>query len=166
MTFLKTILATAAIAGFATTAAAQDTGAYVNVGVDAVEFDAYTLSGKLGYNFTENFAVEGQAAFGISDDEDDDGDTAGVDNSFGAFVKAGLPLDGGAEIFVRGGYHFTKLGGEIDGDDVSANTDGVALGVGGQYMFGGLNGVRLEYTYFDVESVGGDIFSLSYVRKF
>ena len=169
MTFLKTILATAAIAGFASTAAAQGTGAYVNLGVDAVEFDFYNLGGKLGYNFTENFAVEGQASFGISGEE-----TLGVDvdinNSFGGFIKAGLPLDGGHELFVRGGYHFTQFGLSAGNASDSLNSDGVALGAGGQYMFDGANGVRLEYTYFDVNadgtSAGGDVFSLSYVRKF
>jgi len=37
MKFLKLALATAAIAGFASTASAQDSGVYTNIGVDAYE---------------------------------------------------------------------------------------------------------------------------------
>jgi len=167
MKFLKTALAMAAMTGFVSTAAAQDTGAYINLGVDAVEFDAYTISGKLGYKFTENFGIEGQAGFGIIDD-DTLGVDVGVDSTFGGFLIASFPASENFDLFVRGGYHFTQIGA----GNFSVDTDGFAVGGGGQYFFTENDGVRLEYTYFDVDtntnagSFGGDIFSLSYVRNF
>lgn len=170
MKFLKIALATTALVGFASTASAQDTGAYVNLGVDAIEFDAYTASVKLGYNFTEYFGVEGQAGFGIIDEEVGNLDI-GVDNTFAGFGVVRFPAGNNFEIFGRLGYHATKFGvdGAVNGD---LDTDGFAAGVGGQYFFnGGQNGLRVEYTYLDIGSNqgnlgGGDVFSASYVRKF
>lgn len=160
-----------AIGGLASTAQAQDSGVYVNVGVDTVEFEAYTLSGKVGYNFNEYIALEGQASFGVDGFGDEAvGVDIGIDNSFAGFLKLGTEILPGLEVFARGGYHFTQFGAEgaIAGTviDSSINRDGFAVGAGGQYFFNEKNGVRLEYTYLDVEGTGGSVLSLSYVRKF
>jgi len=189
MKFLKIVLASAAIAGFASTASAQDSGAYVNVGIDAVEFDAFNISGKIGYNINEYFGVEGQAALGVIDDKViDDGDEikAGIDNSFGAFGVLRFPASENFDIFARAGYAFTQVGVSSGPASIGLDFDGFAFGAGGQYMWDGLNGIRLEYTRYDNnfdedsipgldaddiaeiedESFGADVFSLSYVRKF
>ena len=171
MKFLKIALATTAMAGFASTAAAQDSNAYINIGVDAVEFDAYTLSGKLGYKFTENFAIEGQAGFGIADQSVGNLDV-GIDNSFGAFAVASLPAGDNFELFARVGYHFTTFG--VSGGNINADlsSDGFAAGAGGQYFFTQNDGIRAEYTYMDINTTtagnlgGGNVFSVSYVRNF
>ncbi len=170
MKFLKIILATTAMAGFASTAAAQDSNAYINIGVDAFEFDAYTLSGKLGYKFTENFAIEGQAGFGIADQSVGALDV-GIDNSFGAFAVASLPAGENFEIFARAGYHFTTFGVSGGNINTDLSSDGFAVGAGGQYFFTKQDGIRAEYTYMDVNTNagnlgGGNVFSVSYVRNF
>ncbi len=189
MKFLKFALATAAIAGFASTASAQDSGAYVNIGVDAVEFDAFNIGGKVGYNVNEYFAVEGQAAFGVVDyDETFDGEelSTGIDSTFGAFGVVRLPVADNFDVFARAGYAFTQVGISSGPASIGLDFDGFAFGAGGQYMWDGLNGVRLEYTRYDnnfdadgidgldAEDVaelddlgfGADVFSVSYVRKF
>jgi len=176
MTFLKTTAAILAIAGFSSQAMAQDSGTYINLGVDAVEFDSYNISAKLGYNINDYFAVEGQAAFGVIDDEID-GVDFGVDSSFGAFGVVSLPVAENSELFARGGYHFTQVGGSSDGIGASVDTDGFAFGAGGQYFFSANDGIRLEYTYYDLnvnsdliddedDSGSADVFTVSYVRKF
>ncbi len=156
---------------------AQDSGAYINVGVDAVEFDAYNISGKIGYNVNEYFGVEGQASFGVIDDEVD-GVDIGVDSSFGAFGVVRFPAAENFDLFARAGYHFTQIGGNDGGVGASIDTDGFALGAGGQYFFTANDGIRVEYTYLDLNVSGdiadefddasgsADVFSVSYVRKF
>jgi opacity protein-like surface antigen len=171
MKFLKIVLATAAMTGFASTAAAQGSNVYINIGVDAIEFDAYTLSGKLGYKFSQNFAIEAQAGFGIAD-QSVGGFDVGVDNTFGAFAVASLPVGENFELFARAGYHFTTFG--VSGGNINADlsSDGFAVGAGGQYFFTEQDGIRAEYTYLDVNTNGagnlggGNVFSVSYVRNF
>jgi len=170
MKFLKIALATAVIAGFASTAAAQDSGIYVNAGVDAYEFDFYTASIKVGYDFNDYIGIEGQAGFGIGD-QDIDGIDVGVDNTFAGFGVLSFPVNQDIDLFARVGYHSTQFGfsGAISAD---LDTDGLAAGVGGQYFFnGGQNGLRVEYTLKDIDSDVGslgdaNVFSASYVRKF
>ena len=170
MKFLKIALATATLAGFASAASAQDSNTYVNIGVDAVEFDAYTLSGKLGYKFTDMFAIEGQAAIGIIDNKETIQGIeakAGVDSSFGAFGVLRIPTGEGLNLFGRAGYHFTQLSASAGNVDLDVDTDGFAIGAGSEYSWDGVNGIRLEYTYLDGEGDGGsDVYSLSYVRNF
>ena len=174
MKFLKAALAATALTGFAASAQAQDSGAYVNVGVDAVEFDAYTLSGRLGYEFNENFSVEGQGSFGIIDD-DVAGVDVGVDSSFAAFVRGSLPVSEQFSLFARGGYHFTQFGADGNGIDESLDIDGFAFGGGAEYMFNDMNGLRADVTFLDSQdddingvdfSGTSEVYSLSYVRNF
>lgn len=171
MNFAKVALATILATGLATTAAAQDSGAYINVGVDAVEFDAYTLGGKIGYNFNDFFGIEGQAAFGIIDDTEDffgEEFNVGVDSLFGGFAIARFPLAESFDVFARAGYQTTKVGASGGGESASESFDGLALGAGGQYFFTDKDGIRVEYTYLDLpeDSGNGNIFSVSYVRNF
>ena len=211
MKFIKSLIAASALTMVATTAQAQlqNGQAYVNAGVDAFEFDSYGLSGKLGYNFNDYFGVEGQAGFGIGGDDSNSlgdlidgaeggGIDVGVDSYFAAFGRVKFPVTDRVEVFARGGYHFTQIGIDTgaftftDGTGTVRNfaatennldLDGFALGGGAQFMFDELNGIRLEYTFFDIEEiedididdfgddtefgeVGSDLWSIAYVRRF
>lgn len=163
MKFAKITAAATAIALMGGTAMAQDSGVYVNVGVDAVEFDSYGLTGRVGYLFNEIFAVEGQVGFGISDDEIEPGLEVGVDYNVAAFAKAHLPVSEQTKLFVRGGYHFTQVGydvelsnltaaPDVDDFDFNIDTDGFAVGAGAEFAFDEFNGIRVEYTYYDLGS--------------
>ena len=186
MKLASCLLAATAFGLAATSAHAQDSGVYAGAGVDAFDFDAYTISGRLGYNFNDYFGVEGQAGFGIVDDEVSelgvDADV-GVDYFAGAFGVLRAPVSPQFDVFARGGYYFSQFG--VDGTDGVTNfdedldVDGFAIGAGGQFNFGlnMENSIRLEYTYLDadegsvdgqdVELDGGaDVFSLSYIRRF
>ena len=174
MKLVKIALATTAIMGLAATAQAQDTGFYGAIGVDAVEFDAYSLSAKVGYNINEYFGVEGQGSFGIIDDSVE-GVDVGIDSSFGGFGVVRYPLAENVDVFGRAGYQFTQIGFDADaGADFSTDADGFALGAGATYWLNEKSGIRLEYTYFDLdfddeitsESTSADVFTLSYAHKF
>ncbi|MGJ8558908.1 MAG: outer membrane beta-barrel protein [Litorimonas sp.] len=177
MKIVKIAAATAAIAMIGGTAMAQDGQAYVGLGVDAVEFDSYNLSGKLGYNFNEFFGVESQGGFGIIDQEETIGGVqaeAGIDYYLSGFVTGRLPVSEQFELIGRAGYYFGEVEGSVGNVSVSEDIDGFAAGVGGQFNFGpgNMNGIRAEYTYLDVNTGtsnldgDGDLYTISYIRKF
>lgn len=174
MKIVKFAFVATAITGFAASAQAQDSGVYLNLGAEAVEFDSTNLTGRLGYQFTENFSIEGQGSLGIADDEVD-GFDVGVDNSLAAFVRGSVPLSDQFSLFARGGYHFTQFGVEGDGIDESLDIEGFAFGGGAEYMFDEMNGLRADVTFLDSEdnSINGqdfsgtaETYSITYVRKF
>jgi len=184
MTYIKAALtataATLAMAGMATQAAAQDSGAYANVGVEAIEFDAYALTGRLGYQINNIFSVEGQGSLGIIDDKTEvlglDAE-AGLNYSLAGFGKATLPVGERFEVFGRAGYHYTDLGFEVDTGagtiDSDVDTDGFAFGVGAEYALTDRSGIRVDYTAYDLgENDDGedlptsDNYSVAYVFKF
>jgi len=171
MKFIKATLAAVLVAGFASTAVAQDSdsGVYINAGIDTFEFDVWTLGGKVGYNFNQYFGVEGQAGFGIID-EDLGGDAdIGVDWFVGGFGVARYPVTDRFDVFARAGYQVTDFGLDLGSLSGSESFDGFGIGGGVQYFFTENDGIRFEYTYLDLGSeVGGgaDTLSLSYVRNF
>ena len=139
MKLLKIALTTVAFAGMSSVAVAGDSNLYANLGVDAVSIDAIdadvlAATLRVGYDINEIFAVEGQASFGLNDDNIiRAGDLSGIvngvdlatvtvdaslDTSFAAFVKAGTALDNGIEFFGRLGYHSSSV-------ELSASAPGV-----------------------------------------
>lgn len=177
MKFIKIALATVAISTFTTAAQAQDSNVYVNVGVDAVELDAFAITGRVGYQFNQYFSVEGQGSFGIIDDSDDDlGLDINADYLIGGFVRGAYPITDQFSVFARGGYHFSQLGVDADGfnDSFDFDFDGFAFGGGIEYIFDGKNGVRLDATFLDADidedgfEASGTLetYSIAYVRKF
>ena len=169
MNYLKLAAATLLVSSVATVASAQDSGIYGNLGINAIEFDAYSLGAKLGYNVNEYFGVEGEASFGISDD-DSDGIETGVDTAFGGYAIARYPVAPNFEVFGRVGYHTTDVDRSFDDgtESESFTADGIAFGGGGQYFFTQNDGIRLEYTHrdFDGDLGNAEVYSVSYVRNF
>lgn len=197
MTYLKRYLAAPAAAiallGLAGTAHAQvvlideDRGPYAGVGVDTLEFDAYTLSARGGYSFNQYFALEGQGGFGISEEDDSiDGFDigAGIDWYAAGFAVGKVPVTPQVDLLGRAGYYFAEVDGDITNTvsnlttDVDADVDGFAFGAGAQFKFGdgNRNAIRAEYTYLDTQEIndidvddldaGGDLWSVSFIRKF
>lgn len=174
MKFLKIALAVTALTGFAVSAQAQDSGIYGNLGAEAVEFDSYNVTARLGYQISQNFSVEGQGSLGVIDD-DVEGFDVGIDNSFAAFVRGSVPLSEQFSLFAKGGYHFTKFGVDGNGIDETLDIDGFAYGGGVEYMFDDVNGLRADVTFLDSDENtinGADLsgtaetYALTFVRKF
>jgi len=103
MKFLKATLTATALTAFAMSAQAQDSGAYVNVGVETFEFDTYNILGRVGYNFAEYFGVEGEGSFGVIGTEEF-GVDVDTDWSLGGYFVGRYPLGESFEIFGRVGY--------------------------------------------------------------
>lgn len=163
---MKTLMiaASAAVLSLAAMPAAAQAQAYGTVGyagVDAEGANLGALQGRLGYKFTPMFGVEGEAAFGISDDT-----VSGVDvemkHEVGVFGVVTAPISPSFDLFARAGYtgaSFDTTLGDID-------TDGFAYGVGGQYNVTEKDGIRLDWTRHDHDDAEADVWSVGYSRKF
>jgi outer membrane immunogenic protein len=180
---MKAILCAAAVAvaTMASSAASAQVfpGFYVNVGYGHWTSDEGgdditlgTITGRVGARFMPFLGVEGEASFGIDDDEIDFGTGSSADvslqNDFAAFLVGFFPISPQADLFARIGYGNlsteVKSGGFTDeGDD-----DQFRVGVGGQFFFNRMAGVRADYTnigWIDSD-LDIDIFSLALVLRF
>lgn len=168
---MKTILLASAAAILATAgASAQDAnGFYLGAGYtyvdgDGVEFDTINVIG--GYDFTNYFAVEGEALFGLGD-ENVGGIDASLEYALGLYAKAQYPLNEQFSIFARAGYVTAELEASVGGLSASDSEDGLAYGAGAEFAFAGPNAVRFDYTRFDFDDgAESDNFGLSYIRRF
>ena len=158
---LKLALA-AAVAALAApavmTASAQEANVYINAGYTQFNGDGGGdlggLTGRVGVGFGRHFAIEGEASFGIADD-----DGLELDNEIGAFVVGKLPVASTFDIFGRVGVARieTSPGG---------SEDGIAYGAGGEFHLTDKDGIRGDWTRHDYDAGDVDAFNISYVRRF
>jgi opacity protein-like surface antigen len=165
----------AAVALTALPAAAQTVPSfYGNLGYSAVDSDDVTLgaiTGRLGARFHQNFGVEGEAAFGVDDDSFRVGTVnakAKLKHEFAAYGVGFLPINEKFELLARLGYGTSKVRVSTPAASASDSDESWNYGVGAQYLFDGVNGVRADYTRHDFGSGGNDadVWAVSYVRKF
>ena len=167
MKLVKSILLGIAALGFSTTAYAQDSNAYVNLGVKTYEFDTYNLMARLGYNFSQNFGIEAEGSLGLIDNEIRTGVDLETQWDLGAYIVGRVPVSEKLDLFARAGY--TSVNFHVEGTGVQTadfNADGFAVGGGLQYNISDLNGIRIGYTYNEADGIDADVIDLSFVRKF
>jgi outer membrane immunogenic protein len=170
----KVALAAAAAAAFATPAAAESKGAYVSAGYTHFDLEQDVavggLTGRLGYRLGQHFGVEGEASFGVKDDElaapPFGNVSVELENAYGVYGVGFLPVSENFDLFGRAGYGSLEIQGSLGGFSADAEADGLAFGVGGQYFFGSNFGVRGEYTRIEGDDEGADSFAISGVFKF
>lgn len=128
------------------------------------------VTGRLGARLSPNFAVEGEASFGV---RDDDITVAAVpvkvEHNYDAAVYAVgiLPVTPNFELFGRLGYGTTEIEAEAAGVTARGDSESWNYGLGGQWSPDGQNGVRGDWTRRDFRDGGeADVWSLSYVRRF
>jgi hypothetical protein len=170
-TVLAAATAIATAIAFAPSASAQIYGGagvtvfQADVGGDDVNLGA--VLGRLGWEFNPFFALEGEAAIGIADDEFDVLGTpvdVGIENEYGAFAVAKAPL-GGIDIFGRVGYASVSV--EADALGASASEDGSGLAYGGGINFNILIlRLRAEFTRYEVDDGDLDSLGVSALLKF
>ncbi len=122
----------------------------------------------------QNFGVEGEAHFGVSNDQipcsacTDDID-AELKHDYGIYFVGFVPLNPNFDLFARIGYGEAKAKSSVGSVSVSSTDSGFRWGAGGQFFFDGVNGLRAEYTNsgnLDDNDFEADIFTLSYTRRF
>ena len=163
--------ATAALMGTATAQEAHGSiGGIVNEG-----FDNVGVVGRVGYDFTANFGIEGELNYFSLDDEFDPGDGADVDVdvfSYLAFAKAQAPVGERVTVFGRLGYGGITVDADVEIDGVSESNseseDAFAYGVGAEFAVTPNGAVRADYTRIDLGDAGGDegFFALAYTFRF
>ena len=166
--------------GLALPAVAQDTGFYGDVGYthfstdsDGEDFDLGAITGHGGLVFAPNFAVEGEISVGVVDEDVSVGGTdvsVNLNYLIGAYGRAQLPVTEQLTLFARAGLVNGEIEAEASGGGVtvrdSESETGAGYGVGGEYMFDAVNGVRFDYTRYDIEDLEADAFTIAYKRRF
>jgi len=170
---MKLALVTVAVAALAGAANAESSF-YVNGGYSAFDGDGATLNGltaRGGVFFNDYFGVEGEISFGLGEEELEPGADIELSNQYGGYVIGKLPAGENFDVFGRIGYGSAEFDVNVDGvGSGSADVDGFAFGVGGQFFFTENFGIRGEYTRFEAEDEdldgGLDTYSVSAVFRF
>jgi outer membrane immunogenic protein len=169
------LAASAGLAAIAAGAPAASAQIYGGVGYTAFQVDqpggddAFVGSAlaRAGYKFNPFLGVEGEIAVGLVDGEVDisPGVTAdvGVDNEYGVFGTAWLPIPFLPEPFLRAGYANMTIESDVPGGDF----DGGGLAYGGGLQFSFLIAkLRAEYTRYEIDDDSLDSFGLSALLQF
>ncbi|HYD87416.1 MAG TPA: porin family protein [Vitreimonas sp.] len=128
--------------------------AYTNFDYDGGDVDAVT--GRLGYKFNPNFAVEGEASTGL-----DDGDVE-LNHNAALYGVAMLPVTDQFGVHGRLGWQTT----EADTPFGEVEDDGVAYGVGAHWNFTPGFGLRADYTRLEGDEGEADALSLGAAFNF
>lgn len=171
------LLTTAALTVLAAPAMAQEpvsrvTGSVGYTQLDGDDGDLGAITGRATYNFTRHLGVEGEASFGVKDEDITIGAVDGsLEHEYDAAVYgvATLPVSENFELFGRVGYGTTSIKADVAGFTASEDGESVNYGVGANYFFDGRNGIRADITRRDfTDDAGGEVdtYSLGYVRRF
>ena len=190
------LLSAAAITLFAAAPALAQSGptwygsaGYSNLSADGTDVDLGAVTGRLGAKLHPNFGVEGEGSVGVNDDQIGAVDVE-LEHDLAAYAVGYLPLNPNLELFARVGYGTTSIEASSGALAVTVNQvvktgfhDHVGRavrlhlgchrvpdgeGVGANYFFDGVNGVRADWTRRDFRDDGGeaDVWTLGYVRRF
>ena len=158
MKFALVAAASALVAPGLMAAEAQKSGVYVSGGYTMIDGDGGAdlgaITGRIGVDLSQNFAIEGEASVGVKDDSGTE-----LDSEFGAFVVGKLPVSQSFDLFARVGA--TRIETSPGGSE-----DGLAYGAGATFNMTQVDGIRLDWTRHDYDVGNADALSLSYQRKF
>lgn len=149
-----------------------------------------TITGRVGFGFNRYVAVEGEASFGWEDatttftetvtDEDDEEIEVDVSvntslkHDIAAFLVGRLPMTDNASLVGRVGYGQTEYefettavaDGESETETIEGNAEGWRYGVGAEFFFNDMSGVRIDFTRQNTSEVDADSYTISYVHRF
>ena len=144
---------------------------YSSTSTNDVDADIGSITGRAGALFTPYLGVEGEVSFGVVDDDINVGGVnVNVEPQYDAAIYgvANLPVNDNFNLFARVGYGTTEIDLSAAGISDTASGESWNYGVGANYFFDGVNGVRADYTRKDFTDDGGeaDVWSIGYVRRF
>ncbi|MEQ8558652.1 MAG: outer membrane beta-barrel protein [Henriciella sp.] len=210
---LKHLLIGATAAGAMTVAAGaaqaqgygnEDNGFYLQGGYSYLDIkpdgadsgvDTSAITARAGYQFNQNFSIEGDITSGIDDgefdynvDEDDfnfddnnDGDfedtiaasgDIGLNYLVGIYGKASMPVTEQFDVFARAGYAYIDLDATLTtpgGTDIATvedSADGAALGAGAEFDLTESWVIRGDYTWYGFDETDTHAAMISAGYKF
>ena len=166
---MKLLIAAAAAATALALAAPASASTYINVGygmTDVEDVNLGAIGARFGWRSAGPLGIEGEAAFGIDDDEVS-GVKVELSSQFAVYGTATAAVSDNVEVFARIGYGTTDLKASAGSISASGSDESFNYGVGGQIFFSGDNAIRADYTRMDFSDGGdADVWSISYVRRF
>ena len=178
----RSLIALAALATISAPAFAQglyaDAGyTFINIDVDepgvSGDVDLGARAGHVGYNFSEWFALEGEALIGVQDEDASFGGinaSVGLNYLVGAYAKGQVPLGERVNLYARAGLVQAEIEAEVSGGGFSgsdsATESGVGYGAGGEFMLTPALGIRGDYTRYDIDDTEADAFTVAAVFRF
>lgn len=171
----KTLSLAVAAAALATAPALAD-GFYADAGytftsIDvedsgtSLDVDLGSITARGGYDFNQNFGVELEGSFGVSD-EDVLGATVELNYLVGAYGKIQAPLAETFNVFARAGVVNAEL--EVSGGGLSESDSETGFGVGAGATLDVTDTVyvRGDYTRLDIDDLEADTFTISVGFRF
>jgi len=171
--YLGAAVAVAALA-VAAPASAEIYGA-LNAGALTVKLDGplddanlVTIGARLGWKANKWVGVEGDLFFGAKEDRVLNTPAVNVKVDSAAFLYGVVfvPASEKFNLIARVGYG--HLAAKVEGAGVSEDTNDGAFsyGVGAQFKWDTANGVRFDYTHYDIKDAPANGFTVAYVRTF
>jgi len=142
------------------------------MGTDIDGIDLSSIQARLGARFGRYIGIEGEGSWGVDNDKTFIGGNEvklKQDSQEAIYGVGFLPIMPNFDLLARVGYGHTSGTGSVEGVTPSLKGDSWNYGVGGQYLFDGKNGVRVDYTRESFQARGSDdanVWSVAYVRKF
>lgn len=140
--------------------------------VDTGQAELGAVTGRLGYKILPWIAVEGEAGFGVQDEEYDvsiGGSSGSIElkHDAAAYAVALLPVGENFEVFARVGYGTTAIEATSAGVSVEGDGESFNYGLGATAFFRN-DGLRVDWTRRDFTDDAGeaDVWSVSYIRRF
>lgn len=186
---MKALMATAAavalVSGLPAVASAQTanapTGVYANLGyawADSSNVNLGAIQGRLGYRFNNWLGVEGELAGGVTSDHYDvptglvSPPTVRADvklrHQEAIYAVGFLPLSPQWDLLARVGYGNQKIKVSVPGADAEAHGNSWNYGLGAQWHWDGMNGIRGDYTREEFTHGNGhaNVWAIAYSHRF
>lgn len=187
---MKSLIAFAAVAAAAAIAApasAQTLPSYLqgmsynaSLGYTGIAWGGNNLGAvtlRAGAGLGKYVGVEGEGNFGVADATASLGSVSAkthLNNAYAGYFVAHYPVMPNGNLFARVGFGHIDAQQSVSVAGVGSVTardgvDSLNYGAGGEYFFDGKNGLRIEYTRYDLRTdnaKNADTWSLSFVRKF
>jgi len=186
---MKTIIILAAAAAIGAIAAPAFADSNASLGYSPASVGPYNVGAVTGRFGRDSgfWGIEGEGSLGVGDDSHGVGTsqtTVKLKSEFGAFGTVQADVSDTFQVMGRAGYATADFSSRTamlpTATRTSDSESGLAYGVGASWLFDGMNGVRLDYTRYNLDlgrvratstttAVAGknpDVWSLSFVHRF